>query len=142
VRPFGQQRLKTLRVVIAIAFFIPVSILFLDISNKVPPEASALVVSVQFGPALMKILVWAGIYSFGLILVLAATAAFGRVYCSTVCPLGTLQDIVIRVSKKFRRRKRFGYRKPPYLLHYTLLAATAVLAAAGSMILVNLLEHL
>lgn len=140
MRSFPQRRLKTLRVVIAIAFFIPVSILFLDFSNKVPPEVSSLITSVQLIPALMRILVWAGISSFGLILILLATAAFGRVYCSTLCPLGTLQDLVIRISKRIRKRKRFSYTKPTYRLHYLILAATAVLAAAGSMLLVNLLE--
>ncbi len=32
------------------------------------------------------------------------TALFGRVYCSTACPLGTLQDIIARL-----RKRPFGY---------------------------------
>lgn len=30
----------------------------------------------------------------------AATAVFGRIYCSTACPLGTLQDIFSRLGHR------------------------------------------
>ena len=136
----SQERLRTLRRVIAVAFFIPASLLFLDFANAIPPALGAFVGSVQLVPALMRILVYGGLASFGLVIVLAATAAFGRVYCSTLCPLGTLQDAVIRVSKRIHRRRRFDYARPHYVLHYTLLALACASAAAGSMLLVNLLE--
>lgn len=44
---------------------------------------------------------------------LAATFLLGRVYCSTVCPVGTLQDAAIRLRRFLpAKRRRFSYRKP------------------------------
>ncbi len=37
---------------------------------------------------------------------------YGRIYCSTVCPLGTLMDCVAAVSRKVGRRKH-SYRWVP-----------------------------
>lgn len=39
------------------------------------------------------------------------TFIYGRIYCSTVCPLGTLQDCVSAVGKRFPRHQ--GYRFHP-----------------------------
>ena len=76
----------------------------------------------------------------GLAVIIISTMIFGRVYCSTLCPLGVLQDIIIRIGKKFNKRKRFGYQKPHYLFHYTLLAITVIFLLIDSMTLLNLFE--
>lgn len=44
---------------------------------------------------------------------LVLTFIFGRVYCSTVCPVGTFQDIVLRFRKKIPSLNRqFSYHNP------------------------------
>jgi len=48
----------------------------------------------QLAPA---ILAGTGVW---LLLWIAVTAFFGRLYCSTACPLGTLQDVLLRLKKR------------------------------------------
>ena len=62
-------------------------------------------------------------------------------YCSTLCPVGTLQDISIHFAKKINRRKRFNYYESPQWLQYLILAVgvTTVLVG-GSMMIGCLLE--
>lgn len=43
---------------------------------------------------------------------LIITLAFGRIYCSTVCPLGTIQDIAANIGCRFKHAKPYRY-KPP-----------------------------
>ncbi|MEZ5601746.1 MAG: 4Fe-4S binding protein [Candidatus Competibacteraceae bacterium] len=60
----------------------------------------------------------------GFLAVLALTLLFGRVYCSTICPLGTLQDIVIRVADRLRkpRKVKFRHQRSHDVLRYGVLA--------------------
>lgn len=43
---------------------------------------------------------------------LIATLLFGRIYCAIVCPVGTLQDIVIWSRRKLDRKFTFRYENP------------------------------
>jgi ferredoxin-type protein NapF len=88
----------------------------------------------------MRTLVVLSSASFGLFFVLVITVLFGRVYCSTLCPLGILQDIVIRIAKRMKRRRRFTYKEQHYILHYSLFVLTGILAFSGSVILLNVFE--
>jgi ferredoxin len=134
------QRLKSIRVVVSVGVFVLMGFLFLDIGNFVPSWVTSAVVSFQLIPALTKSLLSPGIWMIGVAAILLLTALFGRVYCSTLCPLGTLQDLIIRLARKRDRRRRFKYSKPNYALHYVVLGATALLALMGSMVLLNILE--
>jgi polyferredoxin len=78
--------------------------------------------------------------SFGLFIILLVTVLFGRVYCSTLCPLGTLQDIVIRIAKRINKRRRFKFKEQHYFMHYSLFVLTGIFAFFGSVILLNLFE--
>jgi ferredoxin len=137
---FRQDRLKRLRVWVSLAFFIPVSLIFLDRLNAIPEAVSSFFTSIQIIPALARTIVYGGGSLAGLIVVLAATVLFGRIYCSSVCPLGTFQDVVIRISRKLQKRKRFRYGKPMSGLHYAVLAVAGVMALSGSMVVLNTLE--
>lgn len=134
------NNLKKIRVVVALIIFIPTSILFIDPTNNIPSSISNILVSLQFIPSLMMILVYSSLISIGLIFIIGLTAAFGRVYCSTFCPLGTLQDIIIYIEKKIHKRKRFEYRKTSFSFHYFVLILTAIFAVLGNLTLLNLLE--
>ncbi|MEZ3550468.1 MAG: 4Fe-4S binding protein [Muribaculaceae bacterium] len=55
----------------------------------------------------------------------------GRVYCSTVCPVGTFQDIVIRLRRRLpKSSKPFSY-KPARQTRYHVLAVYIVCFVAG-----------
>ena len=65
---------------------------------------------------------------------------FGRVYCSCVCPLGTIQDITSHLAKKNNRKKKFSYTKEYFWLRYLILVITIILIFFSNLILVNLLD--
>lgn len=86
----------------------------------------------QIVPALMACTgVWLALWA-------AVTALAGRVYCSSVCPLGTLQDLFIAVSR--RRRRGFFYRTPRAALRWCVTGAAAVAAALGLSVVVSALD--
>ena len=134
------QSLKKIRVALAAGMFVLVSVVFLDFTGRIPATLSTILVSLQLIPSITRLVSGFTIASIGLLVVVLLTLAFGRVYCSTICPLGTLQDIVIRISGRIRRRRWYRYKPAPVGMHYALLAITGVAAFAGSMILVDLFE--
>jgi ferredoxin len=133
-------KLKNIRVVTALLFFIPTSLIFLDPWHFIPTGLSDILTSFQIIPAVLRITTFLALNVVALTVVIGLTAVFGRVYCSTICPLGIFQDIVIRIQKKLHRRKRFEYKKPPFLFHYSLFIVTTILVLEGSVILLNLFE--
>lgn len=120
--------LKGLRVLLAVLFFVPILLFFLDFTNKMPVEVHRLL-HAQLLPAVM-----AGMFGIVAIL-LIATLLFGRIYCSALCPAGVFQDIINRIfcigKKKKKGVRRFKYRKPANWLRYVLLAATVVTTLFG-----------
>lgn len=133
------QHLKPIRVVVAVLFLIGSTVMFLDVRGSVSAWVSSLVLPLQFIPAFGKTLVSIGIWTAGLALVLVLTALLGRVYCSTLCPLGTLQDIAIHAAER-KRKRRYRYDPPRYALHYAVGGVTLVAFAAGNLVLLNSLE--
>jgi ferredoxin len=134
------QWLKKVRVAVAVFFILAVSFLFLDFGNIVPSWLRTFLVSMQLVPSLTRTLILLSSASVGFFFVLLLTFLFGRVYCSTICPLGTLQDISIRIAKRLNRRRRFKFKNPPYTIHYGVFVFTAVFAFTGSVVLLNLFE--
>lgn len=70
---------------------------------------------------------------------LLVTMLFGRVYCSTICPLGAAQDLVSRL-RRMVKRKQFHFRRPDNGLRYPLLLVVIVCLAEGIAIVPSLLE--
>jgi ferredoxin len=137
---FKLKNFKKIRVIVSLVLFVPFSLLFIDPWHIIPASVSNFFVSLQLIPALTKVLVFTGLTTLGLVFVVGLTIAFGRVYCSTICPLGTFQDFIIHFEKKIHKKKRFEYKKPPFLFHYSVLIIVGLFAIAGSMVLLNLLE--
>ncbi|HUI64156.1 MAG TPA: 4Fe-4S binding protein [Bacteroidota bacterium] len=134
------RHLRTVRVIVSLAFFLLAAFMFIDLSGLLPPEVVATVSALQFGPALVRLFSGLTLSVCALAGVILLTVTFGRVYCSTICPLGTLQDLFSRLNRKRNSRRRFLYRRQNYLLHYGVLGLAAALACGGSMLLLNLLE--
>lgn len=138
----NQVWLKKIRVVISLAFLALTTLLFVDFDRVGETPVATVALYPQFVPSLLKLtqtLAWA---ATGFLAVLALTLLFGRVYCSTVCPLGTLQDIVIRIADRLRkpRKVRFKFQKPHDGLRYGVLALTVGLFLSGSALALNLLD--
>jgi formate hydrogenlyase subunit 6/NADH:ubiquinone oxidoreductase subunit I len=134
------QRLKVLRVGVSVVFFALTTLLFLDFRNLLAPSVAGGVLYLQFVPSLLKFADAASLGAAGCIVVLILSAFFGRVYCSTVCPLGTLQDVVAFAVRRTGKRRGFRFSTPHHRLRYGILALTLLLLLAGSGLLLNLLD--
>ncbi|MCD8177742.1 MAG: 4Fe-4S binding protein [Tannerellaceae bacterium] len=120
--------LKWTRVLLAVLFFIPITLYFIDFAGILPDSMHRLL-HLQLIPAILGGMV--GIVLLQVILVLL----LGRIYCSAICPAGVLQDIINRIfcigKKKKKGTSRFRYTRPANILRYTLLGATILLALFG-----------
>jgi ferredoxin len=138
-----QHPLKKIRVGVSLLFFFLTVALFLDINGVAPATVYRATFYLQFTPSLIQftqLISWA---AAGFIGVLLLTLLYGRVFCSTVCPFGTLQDILTRLAEKLRKRRRrvrFRYSRPHNFLRHTLLLLTAVSLLSGSLLGVELLD--
>lgn len=130
-------KLKPLRVFISLAFFLAITIFFLDIRREISHEIFDFFLYLQFIPSLLDFIAAPAALALGFAIFLILTAFFGRIYCSSVCPLGTLQDAVTRIANRFRKRKKlksfkFVYYKPNNILRYCVLAAVVGIFVFGS----------
>ncbi len=137
----NQTWLKKIRVVVALVFLALTTLLFVDFERLGESYAPA-VLYLQFVPSLLNFTQTLALAATGFIVVLVVTLLFGRVYCSTVCPLGTLQDIVIRMADKVRkpRKVKFKPQKSYSWLRYGVLALTVGLFLSGSVLALSLLD--
>lgn len=134
------SRLKPLRVAVSVAFLVAVALLFLDFHNSLAPAFAGELLALQFVPSLVRLLEAASLGAAGCLAVVILTLLFGRVYCATLCPLGTLQDVAGFVARKRRKWRGFSFFPPHRLLRYGLLALTILLLIAGSGFLLHLLD--
>ncbi len=117
-----------------------VTVIFIDFTHSIPASWTSGIIALQLIPTFTKLFAGLTLTSLGLLFVLILTLLLGRVYCSTICPLGTLQDVIIRLSRRIKRKRWYRYKKAPIAIHYGLLVLSVVSALAGSMVLVDLLE--
>ena len=91
--------LRKIRIFLAAIFFIGILLLFFAAGTFISADYISWIGEIQLVPAIMAL-------SIGLIaIILILTLLFGRVYCSTICPMGVLQDIIIWISRKMRKNK-------------------------------------
>ena len=121
--------LKWLRVVVAVAVFAALTAAFVDFRELVPWKIGHTLGEIQFVPSLVALLAGASL-SLACIIIVIVTLAVGRVYCSAICPLGILQDVVIRLTKRLKSRPA-SYARPHTELRQTFLWATIIAAVAG-----------
>lgn len=130
--------LKKLRVVFSIIVLLLFAFIFIFGTDKTT-HLSETLTALQVMPATLKLMAGAGAAAIGLGIILLLTLLFGRVYCSFMCPLGTLQDIFIFL--KYKSKRKFFRREKNYrLLRYAALTATALLSGFGVMTAAALLD--
>lgn len=133
--------LKKIRVVVSLFFFIMIGLFFIDFRHYFSENFISGLLFFQFAPSVLLFVKTMGVAAIGFILILLLTYFFGRVYCSSICPLGTLQDIFSRFSNRFLiKRKRYRFLKARNYLRYGILALTVLLFIFGSSLLLNLLD--
>lgn len=137
--------LRKVRIFVSLIFFIATTLLFLDLSGYITNNFSDEVLFLQFIPSLLSFLHILSLGAAGFIVVLILTLLFGRVYCSSICPLGVTIDILNYFNKKYYKRRtgkrlKFRFTKPADRLRYSLLLIVSVLFVVGSSIGIVLLE--
>ena len=118
--------LRKIRITLATIFFVGITALFLDFTGALPAYLGWMA-KVQFVPAILAL-------NVSIIVILALlTLLFGRVYCSVICPLGVMQDMISWINGKTRKKKRFRFRYTPdrIWLRYAFLALFVGLMAVG-----------
>lgn len=132
--------LRRVRIVISLIFFLATTFLFIDFTGFVPPKISNGILFLQFVPSVLKFIAIFSLGAAGFIIILILTLLFGRVYCSFICPLGVLQDIVNYISRKLRRKKRFEFLKEQKILRLILLAVPVIIFLFGSTVAIIFLD--
>lgn len=117
---------RKIRIVLASIFFCLACLLFLDFTGVLHNYLSW-VAKIQFFPAVLALN--AGVIVFLILL----TLLFGRVYCSVICPLGIMQDIISAVNGKIKKKNkfRFKYHKAVNALRYTFLVIFVIIVGLG-----------
>ena len=133
--------LKPFRVFISLVFLIGLSYIFVDFTRNISAGIVNDYTYLQFIPSILKFINHLGWSSAGFLFVLTLTFLFGRVYCSTICPLGILQDVSAWLSKRFRIRKKvYRYAKPLNWFRYGFLSLAILVFLFGSVIAFNMLD--
>ena len=125
--------LRKIRIILATVFFAGVTLLFLDFTGTLHAWLGWMA-KIQFLPAALAL-------NFAVVaLLLLLTLLFGRVYCSVICPLGVMQDIIswIHGKTKKKNRFRFSYSPAKKWLRYGVLAVFVVALILGAHALVAL----
>lgn len=133
-------RLKKIRLLLAVLLFCCTCLVFLDINGVLPPWIYDGGVYLQFMPSLVQSLHSFGLAGAGFVFVLLLTLFVGRLYCSTICPLGIMMDIICFLRRKFGGKPRRRYRTPQTLVRWFFLGGTLLFFMSGTMLLVNLLD--
>jgi polyferredoxin len=92
-----QKYLKSLRVIVSVVVFLMITLLWIEYGTMFL-RTIGWIEDVQIFPTAMM-------FSAGMLIFwMLVSLLFGRVYCSTVCPLGTWLDVVGNVGRRVRKR--------------------------------------
>jgi ferredoxin len=125
--------LRKIRICLSVAVFVLLTFYFLDFARILPHKFHVLG-HIQFIPALLAV-------NIGIIVVLiACTLLFGRIYCSFICPMGVFQDIINRFSKLVHRKKKYSYRKNNPILRWSIVVIVLILYLLGFTIILGIVD--
>ena len=117
--------LRRIRIIFATLFFLSVTALFID-STGMAKEWLGWTAKIQFLPALLALNV------VTVLALVVLTLLVGRAYCSVICPLGVMQDVISRISGLRKKKKsRFSYSGEKKWLRYGILVIFVVALVAG-----------
>ena len=121
--------LRKIRTTLAAVLFTLITLLFLDFTGTLHAWLGWLS-KIQFLPAVMAL------NAVVIVALVALTLVFGRIYCSVICPLGILQDLMARLRRK---KNKYSYSKEVAWLRYPMLVVMVVAIVAGIGTVVQLL---
>jgi len=120
-------------VIISLTFFTLLTIYFLDFAGLLP-DALHQLTRLQLIPAILAINIGA------LVFILLITVFFGRVYCSSICPMGIFQDVMNWMSNRFNRKKKYTYLRQQVWIRWSLVAITIIGLVSSASFIVSILD--
>lgn len=123
--------LRKIRIVLATVMLTGITWLFVDFTGTAHQWFSWM-------PKLQLLEAILALNVVALVILIVMTLFFGRIYCSIICPLGILQDIIGWVGKKVKKN-RYTFSKALSWLRYTMLGVMVVALVAGIGSIVQLL---
>ena len=123
--------LRKIRIILAAVMFIGITLFFLDFTETMHSWFSWMP-KLQFLEAVLALNVLV------IVLLVVLTLIFGRMYCSVICPLGVMQDIIGWLGKK-AKKNRYSFSKELKWLRYPVLVLYVVALVAGIGVFVQLL---
>lgn len=135
------HRLRLLRIAAALLVLGGFTAAFSDFRHLLPAGLGPWLASTQLIPSFVA-LATGSLFALGGVLVILLTLLAGRVYCSALCPLGILQDVISRFAGLIRRKP---HRLPParpltWLRQLFLWGAAAAMLAGWSGLTLALLD--
>ena len=124
--------LRKLRIIIAALVFAAALFLFLDTSGYAAGCVSW-IAKLQFVPAVLALNV------IVIVAIVLLTFLFGRLYCSIICPLGILQDILSGIGSMFKKN-RFHWRRSIKWLRAVVCVAFFALICCGMIAVAGWIE--
>ena len=109
--------LRKVRITLALIFWILITWLLVDFTGTAHVYLGWMA-KIQFLPALIAMNIGA------LLFIVALTLLFGRIYCSIICPLGVMQDVIAWFRKK---KNKYSYSEEKGILRAAILALTGFL---------------
>lgn len=123
--------LRKIRIILATVFFAGITLLFLDFTGTIQ-SLTGWMAKIQFLPAVLALNVVV------IVFLILLTLICGRIYCSVICPLGIMQDIIAWFGKK-AKKNRYAYSAAKNWLRYGMLAVFVAALVAGASSIVSLL---
>lgn len=128
-----QKLLRQIRILVSVLFFVllTASIAVAWLSDSALGE---LLRTMQLVPAIIS-----GATAW-IVLWVVLTLTFGRAYCSSVCPLGTLQDLSLSCRRMIDKNTRFRYAPPMQKLRLGIAIAVGCCLLAGAIVAVQITD--
>lgn len=123
--------LRKIRITLAAVMFIGITLLFLDFTGTMHQWVNWMP-KIQFLEAVLAL----NVVVIAVLILL--TLIFGRMYCSVICPLGVMQDIIAWFGKK-ARKNRYSFSKEVKWLRYPMLLLFIIALVAGVGVVFQLL---
>jgi ferredoxin len=126
-------------VALAVVMLAGLTAALVDFRSAVPWWVGHSLATIQLVPSLVALATGAAL---AWLVIALMTLAVGRVYCSAICPLGILQDVIARLAAWARRRPAFLPYAPPrtWLRQLVLWGTVAGVIAGWSGLVLSLVD--
>nr|WP_320012728.1 4Fe-4S binding protein [uncultured Desulfobulbus sp.] len=130
-----KRHLRRARIGASLCICLGISLFFLFGSWQKPSWPAETLLTIQFVPSLIQAIQGALLGASYVLLILGLSLLLGRVYCSWICPLGTMQDILYSLGNPTP-----GYHPPHNLIRGLMLVLVTLPFLLGSSLAVSLLD--